>query len=165
MADGTYTTPEDEALFSALGRHTLSWSFIEAATEYMVFAIHTWGSGHTIEKEMPWSLERKLTYLRKAFRRLPRLISFSEAAFPILNDIKSASDIRHDLIHGIATEHIEGANEIRMTRILRGKTTRTLKEFSVSTTEILQAAVEAQKIGSKSLYLATRVIAALAPAD
>ena len=165
MADDTYTTLADEGLFGAIGRHTISWAFVESAVEYMVFASHRWAGGDAIEPEMPWSLESKIKFLRKSFRRLPGFQPFAAEALPLLEEIKAHSDIRHDLIHGVVIQHHEGTGEAQMMRLLREKTKRTAKEFTINTADVLLAANVANKLGSRAINIGTRVVAAVAPED
>ncbi len=76
MTDGTYTTPvEDEFLFSSIGRlkmHLLGWCH-EFALDAIILIIHHRVGGKSIEQEMPWSLSRKVKYIRKCFSKLDPL--------------------------------------------------------------------------------------------
>ncbi|MGH7785015.1 MAG: hypothetical protein ACREO5_14385 [Candidatus Binatia bacterium] len=163
MSDHAFITAAPESLFGAIGRHTISWAFVESAIEYMVVASHSWAGGDEIEPEMPWSLDRKLRFLRKSFDRLPKFKPYATDGLPLLDDIKIASDIRHDIIHGVVTNNPDLALEVKMVRILRSKTERTIKEYRFSTIEILEAAVAANELGRRALPLAMRIVGDLSP--
>jgi hypothetical protein len=163
MTEPTYTTPNDERFFSAVGRYTISWAILETAIDHMVFASHTWAGGHKIEAEMPWAIDRKIKFLRRSFRRLPGLQPFAFEAESILHDTKKASDQRHDIIHGVVTDHPQGGTIIKMVRIMREKTGRSFKEYHVSSGGIMQAAVETNLVAGHALKLAARIVDAVGP--
>jgi hypothetical protein len=152
----------NQEFFAAIGWHTVAWAFVENGLEFLVIAIHELG-GKTIEREAPWSLERKIKYLRRCFWRLAILAPYRERAIALLEHVKSASDNRHDIIHGTFTEHIFGSGEAKMIRLLRTKTgERVAKPFTLSTERVLQAATHAQDIGSALLTMAGEIIELLA---
>lgn len=68
----------DEGFYSAIGKLTISWAYVEFGLDWLIREIHEPLDGHKhIEPDAPISLQRKLRYLRRAFRTLPRLVGFS----------------------------------------------------------------------------------------
>jgi hypothetical protein len=112
----TYTGPADEAFFSALGRLTISWAQIELGIDLTVTILHYSLNGQELEREMPWSLKRKLKYMRRCFNGLRIHGKAFELLAPTIEalagEIDAASEFRHDLLHGFALSHPEGASEI-----------------------------------------------------
>jgi hypothetical protein len=161
----TYTKPNDERFFAAVGRYTISWAFLETAIDHMVFASHTWAGGNEIEPEMPWAIDRKIKFLRKSFKRLPGFQPFAVEGEMILNDAKKASDNRHDIIHGVITDHPEDATIVKMVRLMREKSGRSFKEYHVSTGGIEREAVDTNLLGNHALKLARRIVDAVGPPD
>jgi hypothetical protein len=154
----TYTTPADEDFFASIGRLTLSWSQIECGLDVTILLLHHTLGGRLMEREIPWSLKRKLNYIRKWFKkqRLGKAFEILEPSVDtLLTEIERAAEFRHDLIHGFALEHLEGSGEAQMTRLLRGEKPGAPKKFTVTTIQILGEAVTAGKLGGKALKLAT----------
>ena len=55
-----------------------------------------------------------------------------------MDEIKIASEMRHDIIHGVATFHPEGATQIEMVRILRDAERGSAKHFTVTAIQVLE---------------------------
>jgi hypothetical protein len=149
-----YTTPADEFLFASIGRLTIAWAFIEIALDHMVFIIHHHIGGKDIEREMPWSLSRKVRYLRKCFNKLAPLAPYRDGAIALLGEVTQLSVMRQDIIHGVTTDHPEGATQIKMLRLIRGGDTYEHREISVSSLEILESAADANNLGNRLLKFA-----------
>src|SRR5258708_12028691 len=68
----------DEGFYSAIGKLTISWAYVEFGLDWLIREIHEPLDGHKhIEPDAPISLRRKLRYLRRVFRTLSRLVGFS----------------------------------------------------------------------------------------
>jgi len=140
-----FTEPADEAFFAAIGRLTVSWAHIELGLDWLVRTIHHDLNGRDrIEKDEPIALKRKLDYLRKGFRKLPELEAFADRFPPIADEIVSASDQRHDMIHGFVIRTLSGSGEVVMGRIVLSD--RKPKFFTVTAYDVMQAAVRANNI-------------------
>ena len=73
-----------------------------------------------------------------------------------MDAIEKASDFRHDLIHGFVVQHAEKSGEAELIRLLHHPSQPTQKkQFKVTTRQILQAAVDANKLATRSLNLGT----------
>jgi hypothetical protein len=155
MPEPTYTTPADEALFAAIGRLTISWAHLEAGLDYSIILLHKELGGDKIEPEMPWALKRKLKYIRKCFTKIDQFKQDRETVCGLISDIDAASELRHDIIHGVATSHPEGATSVGMVRLLRGADVITAKHYTFTTKDILETAVRANKLAGLTLALAT----------
>ena len=159
-----YTTKEDEEFFAAIGRLTISWAQIELGLDCTVNIIHQFLNGKTIDPKAPrTSLYRKTRYIRKWIKTLPESITtgaaiFVEAAPRLMDQIDAAAEKRHDLIHGVVIKHEEGSGEADMARLIHSATKPIeRKYFTVTTTQILQQAVDAGKLGHRSLFLGTEL--------
>jgi hypothetical protein len=140
-----YTSPEDEAFFGAIGRLAVSWAHLEIGLDWLVRTIHHDLRGRElIEGIEPIPLKRKLDYLGKAFRLLPELAAFKDRFPPMAEQIRAASVVRHDVIHGFVVQQVAGSGEAIMVRLMPDR--KSAKPFSVTTESILRAAVRTNKI-------------------
>ncbi len=73
-----------------------------------------------------------------------------EVMLPIFNEVATASEIRHDLIHGMLLSIPEEAKITEMARLLRN-TKHPHKKFSVTTVQILASATAARDLGGRLL--------------
>lgn len=157
MAEDRFPFGGDEQFYSAIGKLTISWAYVEMGLDWLIREIHEPLDGRThVEPDPPISLQRKLRYLRRAFNRLPPLSSFNARFVTIADEIQLASEERHDLIHGFILAQ-EGHKAV-MARIIPGLPKP--KFYPVSTLSILQAAVRADAIQAQ--VFASEVSAALA---
>lgn len=146
----TFTAPEDEAFFAAIGRLAVAWAHIEISLDAMIAIVHdTMNGGELIEPEKPISLQRKLRYLRRAFNRMQELQPFNERFRAIADEVKAASEDRHDIIHGFVVDQTSGTGRALMVRLLPGADA---KGFVVTTETILRAAVRAVRIHSLQFF-------------
>lgn len=115
-------------------------------------------NGRQFEREIPWSLSRKLQYVRKCFNGLKQHGKAFQELAPIIErltaEIEAASEFRHDLVHGFSLDHEEGASKVEMYRLLRGEIPYARKKFTVTTLQILEQAALASKLGGRALKLA-----------
>src|SRR5947207_15346437 len=135
----TYMNPADEEFFAAIGRLAISWSHIDTGLDFMIAVIYHNLGGHEIE-EKPWSLSRKLKFLRKCFSRFESLARLKEICYPLLDEIAAASDMRQKIIHGFIISHQEGTGEATMIQLLRGGAPNEHIQFTVTALDILRAA-------------------------
>jgi hypothetical protein len=159
--DGTYTTKADEEFFGAIGRLTISWAHIETGIDFIVAVVYHDLGGDEIE-EKPWSLARKLKFLRKCFSKFPALEPLREVGFPLFTEIADALEMRQNIIHGFVLDHPEGSGEATMVRLLRGGAPNAHIKFSVTTAEILRAAIEANKLARRALGIGSLMLEARA---
>jgi len=152
----TFTSREDEQFFAAIGRLTISWAEIELGLDCAVDIIHRFLGGDKIDAEAPrTSLYRKMKYIRKWSKTIPEQ-TFREAVPILLDQIASAAETRHDMIHGIVVSMEEGTGEAEMVRLIHSATKPTDKKyFKVTTKDILTAAVAASKLATRSLAMGT----------
>ncbi len=106
---------------------------------------------------MPRALRRKIGYLRKIIKQMPLPADAANGYERLFAEIEAASQTRHDLIHGVVVEHVEYSGEIKMVRLGRDKDNLMKRDFIMTTTEILEAALAAQRLGGKTLYWATEL--------
>ena len=150
-----YTSPADEAFFAAIGRFTVSWAQLELGLDCVVEIMYLGFNGKDIEPEMPRALKQKLKFLRIAIKKLSIPDDAAKGYFKLFDQITAAAVIRNDIIHGVITEHVEHSGEATMVHALRNKSGVFKKEFTMTTSELLKATNEAQRLGSKTLYWAT----------
>jgi hypothetical protein len=143
---------EKELMFESIGRLTVAWALLESALDVLIVQIHSLG-GREIEPNPPWALKRKLQYVRRCFKDIAILASYAHEAVAVANEIGSASKLRHDIVHGTAQEHPEGATQIAMVRFLRLVEPTELKHCELSAPQILSAARHANQLGARVLSL------------
>jgi hypothetical protein len=160
MEKPTYTTPADELLFASIGRLTISWALLESCLDGIITIIHHRVGGKTVESDMPWMLKRKVKYIRKCFSRLDALKPYLEPVPQLMTDIIAASEMRQNIIHGVAIEMPEGTAQLKIARLIRGGEFYEQKHFEIPAKDILESAVEASRLGARSITLARALIAA-----
>lgn len=144
----TYTSPEDEEFFAAIGRLTLTWGHLEFAIDCMVHVLHSRPDAKQIEPEMPRSLQRKISFLRATISQLPLDKQTAQKWLRLLDNIQSAAQKRHDIIHGFVIEQKERSGEAQFVRLFRkGKITKS-RRHTANTQSILKAANQASKLAS-----------------
>jgi hypothetical protein len=152
-----YTSKEDEEFFGAVGRLAISWAQVELGLDLAIDIIHHYMGGQHVETKAPkLSLSRKTEYIRRWAKKVPEP-TFREAVPKLMGQIEAASEIRHDLIHGVIIEQQEGSGEAELVRLIHSATGTERKYFKTSTVEILRAAVGAGKLASRSLHLGTEL--------
>ena len=133
----------------AIGTLTRSWAILEVMVNLLIALIFKFMDGRKIEPVAPYSLRRKIEFLKRAFRNLAPLTAQQHNALPLLNEIRVASNFRHAIIHGIAIDDLS-EKDVHMKRLLRG-TDRLLdhKEITVSTKDILFNASEVSNLAAR----------------
>ena len=151
---GDYTSKADEDFFAAIGRLTISWGQIELGLTITIHLIHNFLGNKRFENEVPSALNRKLTYLRAALKRLPVPETHRPKYDQFFDAIKAELVLRHDIVHGCVVEHAEGTGQAKLIRLIHKKTYWDQREVSVDTSTILKAAVRTSKLADKALTLA-----------
>lgn len=151
---GEYTSVEDEEFFGAIGRLAISWGHLEVGLDCMIEIMHLCLAPDQVAQEIPRvSFIRKINYLRAAFKKTPLPSDALQGYLSLFDEIETALTSRHDIIHGVVIDHIERSGEATIARLVRQKDGSVSKRFlKVSTLDILKAARDAQKLGSKTLY-------------
>jgi hypothetical protein len=100
---GELSVPESimPALFANAGMIVMNWAFVENSLDYWTAIAFHDHNGSTIEPELPRQFGRKITFLRKAFRRLPGLHQFQDEAIGFLDRARHHSNVRHYIVHGV----------------------------------------------------------------
>ena len=93
-------------LCQCIGFVVVHWSLIEQQLENWVnVCFNNCGGKQFQEKRgLPRSLTSKTDFLKRCFNRLPVLVPFRDEGVSLVGRVSSASDRRHDLIHGAITE-------------------------------------------------------------
>jgi len=146
---------EDDAFFGAIGRFTVSWAWLELGLDLSVHVIHRHLQGNRIDREPPWSLDRKLRYLRRAVSKIPQLAEYRGRLAALIEDVAHIAEARNDLIHGSIVDQSDGRCTI-MARLERGTKPATkpaTKYFTTDAITITQAAIIANKLAGQSLSL------------
>lgn len=94
------------SLCAAIGFVEVNWALFEQSLDFIVLVAHGDLGGNVIEKELPRSYSRKVTFLKKAFSKIVVLNPLKTEAAEILCRGDKLSKTRHDLMHGVVT-HIK----------------------------------------------------------
>ena len=94
-----FTSADDEEFFGAIDRLTVSWGHVEIGRERLLHIVHQDLNGRE-RIEPPLSRQRKLRYLRRAFRTLAELQAFSARFAKRADETSAAADARHAIIQG-----------------------------------------------------------------
>jgi hypothetical protein len=91
----------EPSFYEALGRFTATWAYLELGVDGACVSIFHRFGGKTISPNIPYSLDKKIEYLRKALKKLPDLSPFSERCATAVEILASLRTDRHDFIHGL----------------------------------------------------------------
>jgi len=145
-----YDSPEDREFFEAIGRLVIAWSYLELGIDGIVDILHELKVAHNIEPEKPRSLKRKLAYLKRAIPMLSMKATTKERYATLLADISAASITRHNIIHGVATAFPSRSFPASFARLTLGRNGG-VSMSTVTTLDVLRAAVEVQDLGKPML--------------
>lgn len=154
---GNYTSKADEEFFGAIGRLTISWGHLELGIDGIVEIFYYGFRGKEFEPQIPRTLSRKISFMRAVIKKLPIGEEAISGFMSFLDKVDAASKLRHEIIHGVVIEHAEGSGEAVLVKLTRNKHGVTKRHFKATTVSILQAANEAQKLGSKMLWWLTEM--------
>lgn len=111
---------EQRLFFTAIGLLTTNWAFLEAAIDSWISIIHLRFGGKSVEPARPYSLNRKLDYLARCARKIQFLAPKKAEIRDLVKQIRAASVMRHDMIHGFIVEQLNSAtNQAKLVRFLR----------------------------------------------
>jgi len=97
------------ALCTSIGFVVVNWALAEQSLDFTVETIYSKCAGNTFEKQIPRSSQRKVKFLRKAFRTSVALQVYAEAGYKLLDRMEPLAQQRHDWVHGVVVS-IESVN-------------------------------------------------------
>lgn len=160
-----YTNPTDEAFFAAIGRMTLAWGHVELGLDALVDVFYT-AVGHSeIDPIRPVAFKRKLDYIKAALKRTGLTGHALDSYVTFLAEVRAASEIRNDVIHGAVVQHDGVTGSIRAVRLVHDKNAMSKREFFVSTETALNAALRFSNLGHRLLRSVEQLQAILARLD
>ena len=87
--------------YASIGHLTLCCAHLELGIDLLIWLLHDYLGGKSVESVKPWALNRKLEYIRRCFRKISVLSAYREYACDLAAEIAEASEVRHDMIHGV----------------------------------------------------------------
>jgi hypothetical protein len=143
----------DDAFFAAVGRLALAWGMIDSCLEVLCLVIFNDFGGRGIERELPWSLSRKIKFLRRCFAHIEIFKGGANAAVPLLDRASEGVQVRHDIIHGVLLSSPAPGQPTKMARLLRAIQPYN-RTFSITTDQILAHAKDATDLGGRLMNVA-----------
>lgn len=96
------TLAEYQNLYSAIGETIIHWASVELQLDRICHMTFERAGGNALERKLPFSLKRKLRFLRKCIRELPALKPAASQLSDLLDRVEAQSVRRHTFAH--ATE-------------------------------------------------------------
>lgn len=96
------TGDPDASFYTALGFMTATWAFVELYLDLAIALIHGAAGGDTVERAIPRTFARKVSFLKKCFARTSILSGQKKDADALLVRAKELAHHRHFLSHGVA---------------------------------------------------------------
>ncbi len=152
-----YTSQSDESFFGAIGRMTISWAYLELGLDWTINNLYLHFNAVEVEKQQPRNLDRKLAFMRAVIKRMPLPEEFARGFALLFESIKSAAETRHDIIHGFIIKHEDGTGEATFSRIIRGEQWLPKSPYKLTARDIMEAAIEADRLSSKTLKMAAEL--------
>jgi hypothetical protein len=146
--------PQDH-FYHAVGRLTIAWAYLETGLDMAMAVIHhQLGGSGAIEPMMPYALQRKIRYLRKAFTKIPELAQWKDEFLAIADEITAASDKRHDLIHGYVQQHPSQSDATaKMVRFLRDEDMLVAKPFDANDESVSAEVIRVTALSDRYLNI------------
>ncbi len=149
MLSSAVDESDDDAFFAAIGWFTVAWALLEASVDYACSLIYDRLGGDQFEKERPRNMKGKLRFLLRASRKIEALQPFPSFG-PLVREIKSASKVRSDLIHGF----IIGANPIgdmpiEMIRFIEPGNSKSEMSFTITAASAKNEALRAMRLARR----------------
>jgi hypothetical protein len=99
-----------EPLCGAIGHIIVNWTFVDTAlSTWCAIVYHSVGGKHR-EPELPRNTSRKLTFLRRCFRRIDALKPYQAEALATLDAAERLAETRNFVAHGSISEYDESAH-------------------------------------------------------
>jgi len=154
------------ALYTNAGMIVLNWTLVESSFDHWTaIAFHSKG-GSELEAELPRMFGRKMTFLSKAFKRLPGLAPFASEALVCVGRANKLSELRHYVAHGMAT-HFDADNDetftFQKTDITDDKQWHYTGTLRVKGSDLAGASVELTKLAQQTQALTLRLLETLEP--
>jgi hypothetical protein len=86
-----------EAFYAAIGRFVIFWSHLEICLDLLVLELAA--ASTETPKKVPHQLADKIKFIRRKINALPALKVFKPTIEPLLDEIDTVSDTRHDYVH------------------------------------------------------------------
>ncbi len=147
-------------IYVCIGRLTLCWAHIENAIDNIITLVYVELNGKDIEPEAPIALSRKISFVRKVAKRLDIFSPRKDDILQLMDKVESASQQRHDIIHGIMEKNFE-KQEIKITRLLRRE--NTYRKVSFPMDDLISQVKFAETIANQSYELALSMCALVDP--
>lgn len=90
-----------QSLCASIGFVVVNWALAEQSLDMFISVIYNKCGGNTVVRQMPHSFQRKVEFLRKAFRKLIVLQEYAGEGNQLLDRMQALSQKRHDLVHGV----------------------------------------------------------------
>ena len=136
-----------ENLCAAIGFISVNWALTENFMDSVVLAIYQDFGGRKIERSIPRSLNKKIDFCRKAIRRLPSFSRYGVALLPLLNDMETLSEKRHDFIHGVVTNiKRDPDGTFPIMRLIYGRHEHTMREIKFDPNDFPGLVQDIQKL-------------------
>lgn len=95
--------PEDalDPLYRSIGFFMTNWNLVDSLLDTWISVIYQSAGGKHVEKEIPKNFKRKITFLRRCFKRIEKLEPFREEALETVETVNHIGNTtRHVLAHG-----------------------------------------------------------------
>lgn len=94
------TAQEFQDICTCIGQIIVPFAQMEASLDAIIAIIYQSGGGKKIEKELPGSLGRRTTFLKKCLKKIPKLAESKSEGLEIIKAITKEADMRNHVVHG-----------------------------------------------------------------
>ena len=91
---------ESDSYLRGIGRFIVHWGHAEAGLDIANLVILHNG-GKAIDRQLPRSLDRKLSFFRKAHTKVEKYKLFAARALPLAQSLADVREFRHNITHGV----------------------------------------------------------------
>jgi hypothetical protein len=151
---------ELELLYYAAGALMVRWGLIEASINAITAVVFQRADGKQLEPELQLVWDRRLKFLRKAFRTLPKLSAFSSEAISLFDRLAPIVEAREIIAHCYLSE-VSDDRRVYTFISLRPNTTRDMhrkKRHHVNMPALADKTKDAGDLALKLAELSERLL-------
>ncbi len=152
-----------ENLCKVVGYVAIHWAVLEQALDFCVAITFHNGGKQEVREDIPVSLESKVDFLKKCYRRLSPLAPVKDSAIDILIAVNNFAQKRHDLIHGAVASLEAKDGKYTLLRTVYAKQMHATREVTLDLRNFPTLSGELVDLQTRAIRLVSDTMNAIAP--
>lgn len=156
------SVPEEvmPSVFGCVGMIVLNWSFVENSLDAWTSISFHDHNGESVERQIPRQFGRKVSFLRKCFRRLPSLAVHADEVSAYLDRAVALANVRNYVVHGTLSDFDPADESFLFVKIdiSEDKRQHEFGELKILGTDLIAAANELLVMASRGHEITARLV-------